>query len=153
MLKYCIDKWNQNKDTLKKALMEDDTLNTCNYLHLVEMVVEHILNCGCEIDMRFDVENITPIDNGEYQGCQIFAIPKRTYQPAPEDYLFAFQYYGSCSGCDTLLSIQDYRDGLITENQLNDFMSLCKDIVCSMVHPFRSSWFNEIWEECTARDE
>ena len=31
----------------------------------------------------------------------------------------------SCSGCDTLLSISEYGDGLPDDSQVNDYMDLC----------------------------
>lgn len=51
--------------------------------------------------------------------------------------------YGSCSGCDTLQAIQDYGKDPISEDQLNDFMALCKDIVTNMIKPYNSGWRNE----------
>jgi hypothetical protein len=150
MLKYCVEKWDRNKDALREALSNDTSLNSCDYTYLVKMVVTHILNEGETLyGHRFNVDRIVTIDDGSYQGCQLFVIPMDCYQPAPSEYLIASQYYGSCSGCDTLLGIQDYRDGGVpTEEQLSDYMTLCKDIVCSMVHPFKG-YRDELWKECT----
>ena len=38
MIKYCLDKWNENKDTLKEVLANDTKLNDCEYIYLVELV-------------------------------------------------------------------------------------------------------------------
>lgn len=67
---------------------------------------------------------MTVIDNGDYQGTQIFLIPLKTYQPSVEDYVYTNTYYGSCSGCDTLEAINEYDDDLPREDQVSDYMIL-----------------------------
>lgn len=146
MIKYCLDKWNHNKNLLRKALQEDATLNDCDYTYLVKLVVKYILNEGEKIPYCYDYwdeENITTIDNGNYQGTLLWLIPKETYQPCESEYLMTYCSYGSCSGCDTLLAIQNWREGLLTEEQIKDFMTLCKDLVCNMIKPYNCGWRNE----------
>lgn len=143
MLKYCLNKWNQNKDLLKNKLEKDTSLNSCEYSYLVKLVVEYILNHG-EENRKLDSDRITMVDNGDYQGTQLFLIPFDTYQPCEYDYLMTYAGYGSCSGCDTLLSIQGYGDELLTENQVKLFMSLCKDLVTSIIKPYNFGWR---WED------
>lgn len=140
MLKYCRDKWEENKDRLEQALREADGLNECDYKELVVMVVKHILNPGEDDYNTYDSSRITVIDNGDYQGTQLFMIPMDTYQPAEYEYLLTCVGYGSCSGCDTLLSIQDWGEGKLTDSQVKDFMKLCKDLVCVMVKPYNGGW-------------
>lgn len=140
MLKYCRDKWDENKDKLEKALREANNLNSCDYKELVVMVVEHILNPGEDEFDCYDSKNITVIDNGYCQGTQLFMIPMDTYQPDEYEYLLTYVGYGSCSGCDTLQRIQSWSDGKLTDSQVKDFMKLCKDLVCSMVKPYNGGW-------------
>ena len=140
MLKYCRDKWNENKDKLEKALREANNLNECEYKELVAMIVEYILNPGKDDYNTYDPERITVIDNGDYQGTQLFMIPMDTYQPEEYEYLLTYAGYGSCSGCDTLLSIQDWGEGKLTDSQVKDFMKLCKDLVCNIVKPYNGGW-------------
>lgn len=141
MLKYCRDKWYENKDKLEAAIMRDTTLNSCEYSYLVRLIVKYILNPSTENDWaKFDADAITVIDNGDYQGTVLFMIPRKTYQPSESDYLLTYSYYGSCSGCDTLMSIQDWEDRPPTETQVKDYMTLCKDLVCNIVKPFNSGW-------------
>lgn len=148
MLKYCVEQWDKNKDILREALSKDATLNTCEYSYLVKMVVTHILNKNPGVyGWEFNTEDIVVIDHGEYQGSQLFVVHRDCYQPDPSEYLIAKQYYGSCSGCDTLLDIQDWRNEVPSKEQLNDYMTLCKDIVCSFVHPF-NGYNNDMWAEC-----
>lgn len=141
MIKYCLDKWEKNKDALEKNLIEDTTLNECDYIYLVKKVVSIILNGGDEEE--WDAENITEVDDGDYQGTLLFLIHKDTYQPAEYDYLMTYVNYGSCSGCDTLKAIQYWEEKKLTENQVKDFMALCKDLVCSMINPYNFGWREE----------
>ena len=141
MLKFCRDKWYENKDKLEAAIMTDTKLNSCEYSYLVELIVEYILNPSIETNwMKFDADKITVIDNGDYQGTILFMIPRKTYQPSANDYLLTYSSYGSCSGCDTLMSIQDWKDGVPTESQVKDYMALCKDLVCNIVKPYNYGW-------------
>ena len=155
MINFCKHQWDKNKDKLEKALRETKDLNSCNYKDLVKLVVMHIFNNGLEERCyNFDTWNtdrITEIDNGDYQGTLLYLIPRDTYQPCEYEYLMTYVGYGSCSGCDTLLKIQsfNYGDELLTEEQIKDFMSLCKDIVANTVKPYNHGWREDIiFEEC-----
>ena len=122
----------------------DIELNNCEYDHLVKLVVKYILNPSIKVDWKkFDADQITVIDNGDYQGTLLFMIPRNTYQPSEGDYLLTYSGYGSCSGCDTLKNIQCWRDGLPNEDQIKDYMTLCKDLVCNIVKPYNYGWREE----------
>lgn len=151
MLKFCKNAWHENSDKLEAAIRMDTKLNTCDYRYLVELVVKYIINPSCKEE--WDINNITEIDNGDYQGTILFMIPLDTYQPSANEYLLTFTYYGSCSGCDTLLSIQDYGNKLPTEGQVKDYMNLCKDLVCNIVKPYNYGWrAQEDFEEIATID-
>lgn len=141
MIKYCLKKWNKNKSALLDALRQDKTLNECDYKHLVELVVQHILNgsIGLDDDCEWDSSKITEIDNGDYQGTLLYLIPSETYQPSEYEYLMTYVGYGSCSGCDTLQSIQGWGSESV---RIPDFMKLCLDIVSSIVKPYNTGWRN-----------
>ena len=149
MLKYCLDKWNQNKNLLEEQLKSDFTLNSCEYPYLVKLVVDFILNPG-SYGTRWNSENITVVDDGDYQGTQLFLIPLCTYQPSEFEYLMTYTDYGSCSGCDTLLALQDWGEKPLTESQIKDFMRLCKDLITNMIKPYNGGWrFEEDFSEVT----
>lgn len=141
MIKFCLEQWDKNKDRLEDRLDGDRNLNSCDYEYLVKLVVDYVLN---DEDPRYgedyDSENITVIDDGHYQGTLLFVIPQKTYQPSEYEYLMTYVGYGSCSGCDTLQSIQSWSDEKPTKQQLKDYMTLCKDIVTNMIRPFNSGW-------------
>lgn len=139
MIAYCLEKWNKNKDKLKAHLSEHTDLCHVEYLDLVKMIVTHILNDDTR-DIVWDVDKITEIDNGDYQGTLLYLIPEDTYQPSEYQYLMTYVGYGSCSGCDTLLSIQPYSGELLSEDGLKDYMTLCKDIITNMTKPYNTGW-------------
>jgi hypothetical protein len=144
MIKYCKEKWDKNKKKLEDVLREDTALNSCDYDYLVKLVVENILNDETnDYGDTWDSKNITTVDNGDYQGTQLFLIPLKTYQPSEYEYLMTYVGYGSCSGCDTLQAIQCWYDKKPTEEQVKDFMNLCKDLVCNMIKPYNCGWRNE----------
>lgn len=73
----------------------------------------------------FDLNSMTVIDDGDYQGTQIFIMPLDTYQPSVEKYVYTNTYYGSCSGCDTLQAIQSWDESeKPNEEQIKDYMEL-----------------------------
>ena len=145
MIKYCVKKWNKNKNKLYNQLKDDLNLNGCEYEYLVRLVVKHILNGDIDESSEYgqwDDTRITIVDNGDYQGTLLFIIPQKTYQPQEFEYLITYVGYGSCSGCDTLQSIQSFSEDKPTDSQLKDYMTLCKDLVCNMAKPFKSGWRN-----------
>jgi hypothetical protein len=144
MLKYCLKQWNKNHKLLEEQIRKSAKVNTCEYSYLVELVVDFILNIdgsvGTESLYRFDTWKIVQIDHGDYQGTLLFLIPLDTYQPSENEYLMTYAGYGSCSGCDTLMSIQDYTTDPPTEQQVKYFMALCKDLVTNMIKPYNCGW-------------
>ena len=129
-----INLWEQNKESLRNYFKITNQENYSSYKSLVKLIVEHILNNheeSYDIPM-YNSERITVIDDGDYQGTQLFLIPEDTYQPSSSEYLVTYTYYGSCSGCDTLQAIQGYEDELSSEEQIDDYMSLCLHLIQHM---------------------
>ncbi len=143
MIKYFIDKWNKNQKHLKSVIENSGDLDKWDYIDIVKLVVDNILNHNLECsDYKFDSEQITEINNGEYQGTLLYVIPVKTYQPNESEYIMTFVDYGSCSGCDTLQAIQsEYSWKQVDKSEtVKDFMTLCKDLVCNMVKPYNTGW-------------
>lgn len=157
MIKFCVQQWDRNKDKLRKHLSERTDMNDCSYLDLVKLVVEYIFNNNdYGYGHTYDKDKITEIDNGDYQGTLLFLIPIDTYQPSEYEYLMTYVGYGSCSVCDTLQSIQLWSsdDKLLTPEQLNNFMGLCKDIVQNTIKPYNANWrYDELYEEVKNANE
>ena len=122
---FCLA-WEKNKDKLEEDFRKTRQEEYGNYEDLVKLLFDIVINPSIECDhYRLDTENILVIDDGDYQGTQVFILHRDQYQPSVEDYVYTNTYYGSCSGCDTLLSINEYEDGLPSESQVNDYMDLC----------------------------
>lgn len=76
-----------------------------------------------------DPNRIHLIDDGDYQGTLLFVVGARGYQPSR--YWGVKVGYGSCSGCDTLLSIKSDGgyDERPNEGQVKDYMTLALHVV------------------------
>ena len=128
MIQEFIDLWFKNKDSLQN-IINKTRLEDIDYSFLVKSVVEYIINSNEDEYNQLNIDALTVIDDGDYQGTQLFILPKDTYQPDPEDYYFTNNYYGSCSGCDTLEAIRGYEDGLPNGEQVKELMMLCLHLV------------------------
>ena len=126
MIKELIESWDKHKDELKEYFKNNTQSEYCDYKDIVKLLFEKVINVDLEDDYdKFDVEEIKVIDNGDYQGTQIFILHKNHYQPSVESYVYTHTYYGSCSGCDTLLAILEYNyDEKPDEQQVEDLMQL-----------------------------
>ena len=127
MIKEFVAAWDQNKTKLEQYIRTHRQIEYRNYETLVEMLLNIVINPYFDEKlgmMTWDSTKITIVDDGDYQGTQLFIIPKDTYQPSASDYIWTYQYYGSCSGCDALMAISEYDDGLPTEEQIKEYMAL-----------------------------
>lgn len=149
MIKILRDQWAKNEHVLKEALEKLDHEPT--YADLVELTFDKIYNhendyCYKVCDLKTD--SMTHINDGDYEGTHIFLIPFDTYDPDASDYLMTYASYGSCSGCDTLLSITGYMDPPYNEGQIKNLLSLCRDIVVRTIRPYNFGWrSNELFEQ------
>lgn len=161
MLKYSVRKWDQNKKTLKQNIVNlGSKLNDYSYKDIVKLTVDNIFNTGSENDCyeyTWNTSKIVEIDNGDYQGTLLYIIPLSTYQPSESEYLMTHVSYGSCSGCDTLQSIQmtnwsdDEEQQIMAEDTIESYMSLCLHIVQNTIKPYNDGWredeeFNHVEE-------
>ena len=124
-----IKKWEENNRHLREYIATNPQSMYGNYEEMVKLLVKYILNTNEE---WFNSEEITVVDDGDYQGALIFLIPAKTYQPSKNEYLVTSVEYGSCSGCDTLKSIRRYTDGFPTEEQIDDYMMLFLHLIQNM---------------------
>jgi hypothetical protein len=128
--------WDDNKELLRNYIANTRQEEYKEYLKLVKLVVKFILNGGKEdFDYEsFDVDNITEVNNGDYQGTLIYLIPLSYYQPSASNYIVTFADYGSCSGCDSLQAIRyyQYEEELPCDKQIKDYMTLCLHLVQKM---------------------
>lgn len=147
MIKYALKKWDENKEVLRNTIQqtEKNMRSAWDYEEIVKLTCHCIFNENVsDEDPMINVDGITMIDNGSYQGTLLFMLPFDVDQPAEYEYLMTYVGYGSCSGCDTLQRIQaDDEDDDETEKDLVDsYLSICKDIVSNTIRPYNQGWRN-----------
>lgn len=121
MIQEFVKAWDANKSLLEEHIGKQD--QACfNYALLLKWLIDIVINPY--IEGKLDSNKIHVIDDGDYQGSQLFIVPSTIYQPSPNDYMWTYQYYGSCSGCDLLESIRKYDGGFPTEMQVKEYMTL-----------------------------
>ena len=145
MTRIMKERWDANKDKLRDALAERTDLNHCNYEDLVNLAFEVIYNTDANETgyQVLNLNNITVVDDGDYQGTVVFLIPFDTYQPSEHEYIMTYIGYGSCSVCDALQGVQswsNYGKEKPTEEQLDGFMDICRDLICNTIKPYNFGW-------------
>jgi hypothetical protein len=128
MIQELITQWEENKHKLEEYFKTTKQKEYSSYKQIVIKVFELCLPKADEYS-GFDLSKMTVIDDGDYQGTQIFIIPKDVIQPTSGDYVMTNTYYGSCSGCDTLQRICGCEDDLPTDEQLKGYMTLALHLV------------------------
>ena len=122
---FCLA-WEKNKGKLEEYFRTTEQGEYNGYEDLVKLLFDIVINPSMEDNYYwFDTKNILVIDDGDYQGTQVFVLHRDKYIPNVEDYVYTNAYYGSCNYCDTLQGIHGYESGLPDEQQVEDYMSLC----------------------------
>lgn len=124
MIPEIIELWEKNKHNLEEWFKTTKQNEYDSYAKIVRKLFELCLS-----EAEFNVDKMTIIDNGDYQGTLLFIIPKDTYQPCVGDYVITNTYYGSCSGCDTLQGINSWDEELPTDEQVKQYMTLALHLV------------------------
>ena len=124
MLTDFVEAWNENKDKLEKYFKNTKQEKYDEYEKILKQLIKIVINpyLSNKRYKTLDIEKIRVIDDGDYQGTQIYIIPFDLYQPDVEDYVYTNNYYGSCNGCDTLLSISNYQEVIPTPKQVEGYM-------------------------------
>ena len=128
MITELVKQWGENKHKLEEYFKTTKQDEYGSYETIVKKVFEICLPKANDYN-GWDLDKMTVIDDGDYQGTQIFIIPTDTYQPSVEDYVMTDTYYGSCSGCDTLKAISSYDYDLPTDEQVKEYMTLALHLV------------------------
>ena len=142
MIKDFVQAWDANKSKLESYMRTHNTDEFAeDYEALVRLLFTIVINPYLDEkhgdSFVFLTGKITVIDDGDYQGTQLFIIPRDTYQPSEDDYVMTYVYYGSCSCCDTLLAITEYGSHeLPNDVQVSELMTLCLHLLQRCVYPF-----------------
>ena len=94
-------------------------------------IVERVVRAVRDEDVygQPDPARIHRIDDGDYQGTEVYVIAAEGYQPS--DYWYVKISYGSCGGCDTFEAIRDSGDwssDVPTPTQVQDWWTLALHI-------------------------
>ena len=127
MIKDVIDAWNDRKDILRQAI-EKTFLEDVDYEEMVRLIAIHII--GIEEDDLLLVK----AETDEYQGCICFLFCHD--RCSCYGFHTTLAYYGSCSGCDTILGITQYQTGLPRHDQVDELMDLCLSLVQRIKRPY-----------------
>lgn len=126
MIKKFVEAWDENKENLEEYFRVTPQKEYSEYIDLVKLLFDIVINPSIVWEYnKYNTNEIRLLDDGDYQGTQIFILHQKYYQPDVESYVYTHTYYGSCSGCDTLLGISMYSDELPDEEQVKDYMELC----------------------------
>lgn len=128
MIQELVKQWEENKHKLAEYFKTTKQEEYSSYKQIVTKVFEICLPKADDYS-GFDLSKMTVIDDGNYQGTQIFIIPKDTYQPSVGEYVMTNTYYGSCSACDALEAIHKYKYDLPTDKQVKMYMTLALHLV------------------------
>ncbi len=144
MIKEFVEAWDANKCILEEYFKTHTTQQYAEYSALVRLLFDKVINPYLKVNDlgKYDTD-MTVIDDGDYQGTQLFILHKDTYQPDEGDYVVTHQYYGSCSGCDTLMGIHGYVDEFPSANQLKEYMTLCLHLLQRCKYLYKEEDSNE----------
>lgn len=141
MIKEIITQWEENKHKLRHYFETTPQSEYDEYEAIVRKVFELCVPKGVAYNLHgsaikvdalgWDLNALTAVDLGCYQGDLFFIIPLKSCYSA-KDCVCVIVDYGSCSHCDTLLSISRYKSGLPDEKQVNEYMTLALHIVQNM---------------------
>ena len=150
MIKIFAKAWEQNSKDLEKWFAETPQSEYDNYETIWNKILEVIVNPTWTADyMKFNTNKTVEIDHGDYQGTLIFLTPTNAYQPCGSEYVVTEVYYGSCSGCDTLLGISCYGEDLPNEQQVKDYMTLALHLLqkAKPLYSDHGEWVENWWGE------
>lgn len=131
MIPEIIQKWEINKHKLKEYFKTTNKSEYMEYTDIVKKIFELVIN-DCDDEFTFNIDRLVVIDHGDRQGTLLYIIPKNIYQPCNTDYIATNNYYGSCSGCDTLESIHEYETDLPSEDEVRRYMLLSLHLIKQM---------------------
>lgn len=145
MVKLFVEAWDANKGSLEEYFKTTEMKQYDKYEELVRLLFEKVVNPYLEdLGYSYNTDMIHVIDDGDWQGYQLFVIPIKTYQPSAFEYVITYTGYGSCSGCDTLMGIQHYGEELPNEEQVKEHMTLCLHLLQRCKIPFSIEEYDEM---------
>ena len=149
MEKYLIKKWDENQLRLQEVISKDKKINVCDYDYLFDLIIKNILTPDEEMDLEWDETtkacgwSMYSSDSSYFYSIGLKEI-KEYFGDGEDDYyeypdrqkvIITYADYGTCPICDILVAIRNHcwdcqEEGLPTEEQVKDYMKLCRDLIC-----------------------
>lgn len=146
MIKEFVNAWDQRKNILEEHIRNQDQ-EGLDYKKLLVWLIEIVINPL--VTHRLYVDKIHVVDEHDYSGTQLFIV-RQGGLDLVTDYLWTYQEYGSCSGCDLLESIRNYDDGKPDDEQVKRYMML----ELHLLQRFRYMLDRDLFDEdCEREDE
>ena len=130
MIKNLSFAWEKNQGILRNYLKEHEQKEYDSYFELFKKTIELVVNPYLfQIhEEEFDLDSLQECKTDDFQGSTAFIIAYN-YACNQHDFVATYVYYGSCAGCDTLLSISEYDEGKPNEEQVKSYMQLCLNMI------------------------
>jgi hypothetical protein len=108
MILNYVKQWEERKHLLEQWLNENEPNS---YESIYEMLFNLVVTKPNDDEYsEWDWGRFVKIDDGSFQGNEIYILCSNEYQPSLTDYIFTSVAYGSCSVCDTFQSIEMLED-------------------------------------------
>ena len=75
MIKEFVERWNKYKENLEKYFRNTKQEKYETYYDIIKLLFEKVINQEETNGYKFNLNNITVVDDGDYQGTQLFIIP------------------------------------------------------------------------------
>lgn len=137
MLPEMIYLFNVRRREVQEAVFDlfmKQELYNISYDSLLQETLRVLYEDAPPCEDALDWNRITKINDGDYQGTLIFIIPLQDYQPNYYQYYGTWVNYGSCSYCDTMLSIIDGVEVLKNHNNFTIDSTPMKDAMTVILH-------------------
>ena len=87
MEKDFVDSWERHKEELRTYIEASSQKELESYQALVKILFQIVINPDLK-DAPYDTDKIIVIDDGDYQGTQIYILRQAVYQPCVENYVY-----------------------------------------------------------------
>ena len=130
MLKYCVNQWEKNKNTLRAVFEKVDIYS--DYEEFARIIIENIF-------LEWENYDVAITKQGDYTGDVIFFISADT-EGSKNDIFLSYLHYGSCSVCDTLMRAAE------SEERVEDFMRIALHFIQNMIRPFKNYYYEDEYD-------
>jgi hypothetical protein len=124
MILNYVKQWEERKHLLEQWLNKNEPNS---YESIYEMLFNLVVTKPNDDEYsEWDWGRFVKIDDGTFQGNEIYILCSNEYQPSLTDYIFTSVAYGSCSVCDTFQSIEMLED---KAERVKQYMTLALHMV------------------------